>query len=97
MRLSAWRGNWIMGVWLGAIALAVVVVRFDDLLRATHGEATGFYVGSFFVWIMWIPWIVTFLWLAAREREAPGGHRCALVLLGALGGLWLLLTVFEYL
>jgi len=86
-----------MGLWLGAIALAVAVVRFGDSLRPRHGDATGFYVGSLFVWIMWIPWIVTVLWLGAREREAPGGHRCALVLLGALGGLWLLLTVFEYL
>lgn len=57
MRLSAWRRSWIMGLWLGAIALAVAVVRFGDSLRPTHGDATGFYVGSLFVWIMWIPWI----------------------------------------
>lgn len=97
MRLSAWRRSWIMALWLGAIALAVAVVRFGDSLRPTHGDATGFYIGSLFVWTMWIPWIVTFLWLAAREREAPGHHRLALVLLGVLGGLWLLATVFEYL
>ena len=86
-----------MGLWLGAIALAVAVVRFGDSLKRTHGDATGFYVGSLFVWIMWIPWFVTFLWLAALERETPARHRFALVFLGALGGLWLLLTVFEYL
>ena len=73
------------------------MVRFGDSLRSTHGDATGFYVGSLFVWIMWITWIVTWRWLSAREREGPGRHRFALVLLGAFGGLWLLLTVFEYL
>jgi hypothetical protein len=97
MGLSAWRCSWIMGLWLGAIALAVAVVRFGDSLRPTHGEATGFYAGSLFVWIMWVPWIVTWRWLGAREGEAPGRYRFALVLLGALGSLWLLLTVFEYL
>jgi hypothetical protein len=86
-----------MALWLGAIALAVAVVRFGDSLRPTHGDATGFYVGSLFVWIMWVPLIVTGCWLGAREREFPGRHRAALVLLGVLGGLWLLATVFEYL
>jgi hypothetical protein len=97
MRPSAWRRSWVMGLWLGAIALAVAAVRLGDLLRATRGDATAFYVGSLFMWIMWIPWIVTFLWLGARERQTPGRYRFALVLLGVLGGLWLLLTVFEYL
>jgi len=86
-----------MGLWLGAIGLAVAVVLFGDSLRRTHGDATGFYVGSLFVWIIWVPLVVTWLWLTDREREAPGRHRVALVLLGALSGLWLLLTVFEYL
>jgi len=87
MMLSAWRRGWIMGLWLGAIVLGVAGVGFGDSLRAAHGDATEFYVGSLFVWIMWVPWIVTFLWLGAGERETFGRHRLALVLLDALGGL----------
>ncbi len=97
MVIGTWRRSWIMGLWLGAIALAVIVIRSGDSPWPTHGDATGFYVGSLFVWIIWIPWIVAWRRLAVREREASGHHRVALVLLGAWGALWLSLTAFEHL
>jgi hypothetical protein len=95
--MVTWRPRVIIGIWLAAIVLAVGVVRFGDYLRATQGQAAGFYVGSLFIWMIWAAWIITWRWVAAREKASPNpwqrGMRGVLVFLGVL---LLLLTLLEY-
>jgi len=98
MSIRSWSGSRIVVVWLGAIVLAAVVVRVGDALRATKGEAVGFYVGSLFVWVIWLAWLVTWRWTAVRKAGFPDGHwRRLQVLLILFGLLWLAGTVLEYL
>ena len=97
MTISSWHRGRILALWLGAIVVSVVVVRVGVALSTAKGEATGFLVGSLFVWVIWVPLIVTWRWIGGREREAPGSQGQARRLLAVLGVLWLLATVFEYL
>jgi hypothetical protein len=96
--LPALPGNRILALWFGAILLAVAVVRVGDRIGVTQGQAAGFYIGSLFVWIIWLAWLVTWRWTGARQAEAPAGRWSALqLLLAVIGVIWLAATVFEYL
>ena len=100
MSIGSWHGRRILAVWVVAIVLAVAAVRVGDALRATEGDATGFYIGSLFVWIIWLAWLVTWRWTVARKAEVPDRNRrlakIRLVLV-VFGLLWLAATIFEYL
>ncbi|MBZ5590030.1 MAG: hypothetical protein LAO05_15860 [Acidobacteriia bacterium] len=85
-----------------AIVLGFAAIRVGEALRATKGQATGFYVGSAFIWILWVPWLITFLWTFARTEESQNPKsplpRFFLVLfLVAFGLFWLAATILEYL
>ena len=98
MSIHSWGRSRIVLVWLGAIVCAAVAVRGGDALRATKGEAVGFYVGSLFVWVIWLAWLVTWRWTAVRKVESPDGrYRWLEILLILFGLLWFAGTVFEYL
>lgn len=98
MSIGTLPGSRILALWFGAILLAVAVVRLGDRIALTQGPATGFYVGSLFVWIVWVMWLVTWRWTGARKPEASarlwGWLR---ILLALFGVIWLAATVFEYL
>ncbi len=98
MSIRSWSGSRIVLVWLGAIVLAALVVRVGDTLRSAKGESFGFYVGSLFVWVIWVAWLLTWRWTAARKAEFPDGHWHWLqVLLILFGMLWFAGTMLEYL
>jgi hypothetical protein len=98
MSLRTLPGNRILALWLGALLLAFAVVRLGDAIAASQGQPVGFYVGSLFVWILWLVWLVTWRWTGARNAETPTrGWAWLRVLLVVFGVVWLVATVFEYL
>ena len=98
MFLASISGARILGLWLAALLLAVAVVQLGDRLALSHGRAFGFYIGSLFVWILWLAWLLTWRWTAARPAVISSRQRTWLrVLLAVFAVLWLAATVLEYL
>jgi hypothetical protein len=76
----------------------MAVIQLGDGIAARQGQALGFYVGSLFVWIIWLAWLVTWRWTGARRAQAPAARLTAIqVGLALFGLLWLGATVLEYL
>ncbi len=97
MSLGAWSGRRIAALWLGAILVAVLTVRVGDALRAAKGPATGFYIGSLFVWEIWLVWVLTWRWQAARKTAPPDRRwRWLQIFVVLFGMLWFAATLFEY-
>jgi hypothetical protein len=98
MSLDTLPGSRIVALWLGATLLAVAIVRLGDRIALSQGQPTGFYIGSLFVWIFWLVWLVTWRWTGARKAAAPALRWSGLrVLLAVFGVIWLAATVVEYL
>lgn len=98
MSFATISGRRILTLWIGAILLSFAVVRLGESLAATHGRPTGFYVGSLFVWIIWLAWIATWRWTGARKARARApGWGWLQLLLAVMGAIWLGATVIEYL
>lgn len=98
MTLATLPGSRILVLWCGAILLAVAVVRLGDRVAVSQGQATGFYIGSLFVWILWLAWLITWRWTRTRKAEARARWWTGLqLLLAFFGVIWLAATVLEYL
>lgn len=97
MSLGTLAGSRILALWLGAILLSVVVVRLGDRVAVSQGRPVGFYIGSLFVWIIWLAWLVTWRCTSARRAGAPVRFSSLQLLLALFGVIWLGATVLEYL
>ena len=98
MGIRSLNSNHIVFVWIGAIVLAFGAVRIGDALRTSEGDAVGFYIGSLFVWLIWIAWLVTWRWYEIRKSESKDNRwRWLQNILIIFGVIWFLATVFEYL
>lgn len=98
MSIRSWRSTHIVLVWIGAVVAAAGVVRLGDSLRPTQGEAIGFYIGSLFIWVIWLAWIVTWRWSVYRNEGAHDRRwRLLQAVLIIVGVIWSFGTVFEYL
>lgn len=98
MSLKTLPGNRIIVLWFGVILLALAVIRLGDRLAIDQGRPTGFYVGSLFIWIIWVAWLVSWRWIGARQTQTPARRwRWLQLLLAVFGVIWLSATVLEYL
>jgi hypothetical protein len=98
LSLGTLSGSRILALWLGALLLAFAVVRLGDSIAVSQGRPVGFYVGSLFVWIVWLAWLVTWRWAGAQKAGASASRAgWVRILLAFFGVIWLGATVLEYL